>query len=90
LQAEVIAIASRDRRDVEMTQKVLDLQFILVPGPNADLMKQYGAYNFQKSIALPVTFIIDKNGVVRWKYVGKNDFDRPDVKKILTELQHLQ
>lgn len=90
MQAEVIAIASRDRRDVEMTQKALDLQFILVPGPNADLMKQYGAYNLQKGVALPVTFIIDKNGVVRWKYVGKNDFDRPEVRSILTELRHLQ
>jgi peroxiredoxin len=90
LQTEVIAIASRDRRDVQKTQKVLDLEFTLVPGPNVDLMKQYGAYNFQKGVALPITLIIDKNGGVRWKYEGKNDYDRPDMKKILTELRNLQ
>jgi len=73
-----------------MTQKVLDLQFILVPGPNSDLMKQYGAYNFLTRLAWPVTFIIDRNGIVRWKYEGKNDNDRPDLREILIHLRHLQ
>lgn len=90
LQTEVIAVASSSPRDVEMTQKALDVQFILIPGPNADLMKEYAAYNFQKSVALPVTIIIDKNRIVRWKYVGKNDFDRPEISKLLAELQKLK
>jgi len=73
-----------------MTRKALDLEFVLVPGPNADLMKQYGAYNANKGVASPVTLIIDKNGVLRWKYVGKNDYDRPDLRDILIQLRHLQ
>jgi peroxiredoxin Q/BCP len=44
--AEVIAIASRDQQDVLKTQQALDLQFVLVPGPQVELMKQYGVYNF--------------------------------------------
>lgn len=35
----------------------------------------------------PATFVIDKNGVVRWFYVGKSASDRPDMETILTEVE---
>ncbi len=90
MQAEVIAFATKGRRDVQTTRKALNLEFVLVPGPNVDIMKQYGAYNYQTQEALPVTLIIDKAGIVRWKYIGKNVYDRPGRAAILAQLQLLR
>lgn len=73
-----------------MTQKALNLEFILVPGPNVDLMKRYEAYNHQTKQALPVTLIVDRNELVRWKYVGKDISDRPGRGEIIAQLRLLQ
>ena len=40
--------------------------------------------------AKPATFIIDKNGVIRWKYVGNAKTDRPDPETVLKRLQALE
>lgn len=75
---------------MQTTQKALDIEFVLVPGPNGDIMKQYGAYDYQKAQALPVTLIIDKTGTVCWKYVGKDINDRPNHATILDQLRLIQ
>lgn len=90
MQAEVIAFSSRGREDVEKTQKLLNIDFLLVPGPHAELMKEYGAYNYQKGRAQPSTVIIDKTGVLRWKYIGASNEDRPSVETILNQLKLVQ
>jgi peroxiredoxin len=41
-------------------------------------------------LAKPSTYIIDKQGQVRYAYVGASLSDRPSVKAILTQLQALQ
>ena len=48
-----------------MTQKALASEFILIPGPNVDLQKRYEAYNHQTKQALPLTLIVEGNGIVR-------------------------
>jgi peroxiredoxin len=90
LDAEVIAIASHGQQDVANTQSALNIEFVLVPGPQVALMKQFGVYNQQRQRANPATFIIDKAGLIRWKYVGGNDYDRPARSTILTPTTSLQ
>lgn len=41
------------------------------------------------NIAIPSTFIIDKEGVIRWKYVGSTG-DRPDPETVLAELKAIE
>jgi len=55
-------------------------------------VKQYGVYNtFRDRLAAPSTFIIDKQGVIRWKYLGKNRYtDRPSVKQVIEQLQTIE
>lgn len=89
LDAEVIAVASRGKIDVEKTKSVLNPSYILVPGPLPALMKQYGTYNDPKDVALPATMIIDKAGVLRWRYIGRADNDRPNPATIVSELRKL-
>jgi len=90
LNAEVVAIASRNKSDVKKTQSTLNISYVLVPGPIPALMKQYGVYNEQNGLAVPATMIIDKAGILRWRYVGSNDSDRPNAAKIISELRKLK
>ena len=90
MQAEVIAFASRNWQDVQTTQRALGLEFVLVPGPNVELMIRYGAYNPSAGVAKPVTIIVDKTGRIRWRYVGKDVNDRARHTAILAQLQRLQ
>jgi hypothetical protein len=89
LDAEVIALASRGKGDVDKTKSVLNPSYVLVPGPLPALMKQYGTYNGPKEVALPATMIIDKAGVLRWRYIGRDDNDRPAPATIVSELRKL-
>jgi Caspase domain/Glucodextranase, domain B/AhpC/TSA family/PEGA domain len=89
LDAEVIAIASRGKPDVEKTKAALNPSYVIVPGPLPALMQQYGAYNDPKGVAVPATMIIDKTGVLRWSYVGRDDNDRPKPATIVSELRKL-
>jgi peroxiredoxin len=46
------------------------------------------AYNVltpDRKEARPSTFIIDKDGMIRWSYIGKNAGDRPDVDTVLAQ-----
>jgi mycoredoxin-dependent peroxiredoxin len=38
--------------------------------PHGDVAKLYGVFDFERGIATRGTFIIDKDGVVRWKVVN--------------------
>ncbi len=40
-------------------------------------------------IAIPSTFIIDKEGIIRWKYVGSTG-DRPDPETVIEQLKAIE
>jgi mycoredoxin-dependent peroxiredoxin len=92
-----------DREDVELLTVSVDsthvhrtwadvegYEFALLSDfwPHGAVAKQYGVFNEDRGIATRGTFIIDKNGVVRWKVV--NDIpqarDLADYQKALAEL----
>ena len=82
-------MASSGREDVKKTQDALKIDYPLVPGPLPGLFKQYGAYNDEKKVALPTTIIIDRNGVIRWQHVGKDDNDRVNGATVIEQLRKL-
>ncbi|MCW8131097.1 MAG: peroxiredoxin family protein [Planctomycetota bacterium] len=42
-----------------------------------------------KKLAAPATFLIDKNGIVRWVHYAQIVSDRPDPKQVLREVEKL-
>ena len=53
-------------------------------------MKAYGVFDLLgDGLSAPATFIIDKDGVIRWKQVGRAIGDRPATSKVLEELAKL-
>lgn len=84
----MIAIAARGRSDVARTKREFGITYILVPGPQASILKSYDLYNEdKKTLAAPATFIVDKAGILRWKYVSTSDADRPSASRVLRELR---
>ena len=52
--------------------------------------KAYDVYNLHNDgVAAPAVFIIDKNGVIAFEYIGKDIGDRPDTALLVAELQKL-
>ena len=37
-------------------------------------------------LATPSVFIVDREGVIRWKFVGRSKSDRPDTSELLDQL----
>jgi peroxiredoxin Q/BCP len=54
-----------------------------------DIHKQaayaYDVLTTDRKDVKPSTFVIDKDGVIRWAYLGKDPQDQPDVQVVLTE-----
>ena len=53
------------------------------------VIEAYGVFNpnEHEGIAFPSTFILDKNGTIRYMYVGKTPTDRPPDESILEQVK---
>ncbi|MFQ5895007.1 MAG: peroxiredoxin family protein [Nitrospinota bacterium] len=87
--AKVVAISSDDALTVHRTSRELSISFPLLSDPERKLIRTYGVLHPREGIARPATFIVDKRGIVRYRYVGKNFADRPPVARVLRAVQWL-
>lgn len=69
------------------------LPFPLIADPERKAIKAYGVYHFLSleafRMARPSCFLIDRDGRIRFLYVGSNQFDRPDLEALLAEAAKL-
>ncbi len=71
------------------TTRQLGIRYLLVSDPKKRLIKEFGVLHPREGIARPAIFIIDKSGVVRYVYVGRNASDRPSIQQIMQALAFL-
>jgi len=91
LDAEVLAISNDLLSGAERAIEHLDLGFPVLFDPDAKVIDSYGIYDtLNDGYATPSVFIIDKNGDVRWKYIGRHYNDRPTNQRITAQLELLQ
>jgi peroxiredoxin len=64
-------------------------KFEILSDPDHKVIDQYGVFNAHEhgGIAFPSTFVIDRVGIIRFAYVGKNPTDRPPDTSILEEVK---
>lgn len=53
-------------------------------------MKSYGVFNDEKKVAKPAAFIVDKKGILRWRYVGKDNYDRPNPAALIEKIGNIK
>lgn len=91
LDAEVLAISVDDLSGAQYIVDKIGIPFPVLYDPMVDVVSDYGVYNLLgDGLATPSIFIIDKDGVIRWKYIGRSIDDRPSASPILEQLRLLE
>ena len=99
LWAEILAVSNEDvERGHRLLQKI-GPAFKLLVDSDGHVIRTYGVLAPRRDIvgvlrrkhdyALPATFVIDRNGIVRWRYVGASYRDRPANTVILEVLRQV-
>jgi peroxiredoxin len=90
LDTSVVAFSSRGKKDTESIRDQLGISFPLIDGPSFKVFKDFGVLNSKNNLAVPSTFLIDKSGVVRWRWIARDaEEKRPEVKTVLKEIRKL-
>lgn len=58
--------------------------------PDRAVITAWGVADPGGDIAVPATFVVGTDGVVRYAYVGEHKADRPMMKDILEVIRYLQ
>jgi peroxiredoxin Q/BCP len=91
--APAIGIAGENQPSINRFLTRHPLPFPLISDPTRQVIEahnvyqKWGLYGF--NIAHPSTLVIDREGLVRYCYVGSRPFDRPDLEEVLLELKGL-
>ncbi len=103
LDAKIFAISSEQpTRGRELLLK-LNLPYTLLTDPEHKVIELYGVLAKKREMkdmpalmhhrtvdyAIPSVFIIDREGTIRYRYIGKSFTDRPSTEEILHELSKL-
>jgi alkyl hydroperoxide reductase subunit AhpC len=65
----------------------------IVADPDGQIAATYGVaeqlYGVLEWVNRPACFVIDAQGVLRWRYLGRSLTDRPDLRDVLREIDRL-
>ena len=89
LQTEIIAISADNALEMNKTTRELGIRYLLISDAKKRIIQRFGVLHPREGIARPATFIIDKNGVVRYVHVGNYPSDRPSVQQVMQALAFL-
>lgn len=91
LDAEVIAISVDDLSQAGYAVEAVGLTFPVLSDESAEAIQAYGIYRPNAHLPRPSTFVIDKQGNIRWQYIsGSNYTDRPANARIIEQLRLLE
>ena len=89
--AEVLAISVDNLAGAERVVSQIGIPFPILYDPSKDVPRDYGVFNLlNDNLATPSTFVLDKEGVIRYKFVASGIGDRPPVSQILRQLADIQ
>ena len=90
LNAEVLAISVDDLSGAMSIAQNLNIPFPILYDPLRDVPRSYMVFDLLGDrLATPSVFIVDRDGVIRWKYIGRSISDRPDTSEVLEQLSRL-
>ena len=65
----------------------LSLPFPLLSDPRGDLARRCGLWNAEEGVAVPAIVVVDREGIVRYLYEGRDFADRPGDEEVLGALE---
>jgi peroxiredoxin len=95
LNTRLVAISVDDQEYAHLVwDKQAAHQFVILSDPEARVIRQYGLLHphgkGDADIALRTTFVIDENGLERWRKVSANVLEIPKASEVLQQLRQLQ
>lgn len=88
--AKVIAIAPDTVENARTYFDQQDLPFTSLPDPDRAVFRQYDVKSTMVSLGQrPGLFIVDKDGIVRFAYLGWQQWEIPSIDETLRELDAL-
>ncbi len=84
-----MAISTDKEGAVLRTSRELGVRFKLISDVERRIINLFGVLHPTEGIARPATFIIDKRGLIRYRYIGKDYSDRPPITGLLQALTWL-
>ena len=94
LGAEVLGITAQRATKAEKYRTSHGLTIPILIDPDRTVIKRYGVYHriglTALNIARPAAIIIDREGRIRFMYVGADQVDWPDHATLVAELQKLR
>lgn len=88
--AQVLAIAPDDVENARRYFQAHDLPFPCLADPDRIVFRQYDVKSTMASLGQrPGLFVLDRNGVVRYAYLGWQQWEIPTISQTLAELDKL-
>ena len=67
--------------------KELGIPFPVLYDPSQEVPEAYMVFDLLgDGLATPSTFVVDREGIIKWKYVGKSIGDRATTTEIVAQL----
>ena len=71
--------------------KDLNIPFPILYDSLREVPRSYLVYDLLGDrLAAPSVFVVDRDGVIRWKYVGSSKSDRPATSEVLDQLAKIE
>lgn len=91
LNAEVIAISIDDLSDAQWVIDNVGLAYPILYDPEVTTVADYGVFNLLgDELATSSTFLIDKDGVIRWFHAAEDLEDQVPTSTVLEQLRLLE
>ncbi|MBY8989876.1 MAG: redoxin domain-containing protein [Candidatus Lokiarchaeota archaeon] len=84
---KLLSIASDSARLLKLFKEDNNFEVDMISDRGAKIAKEYGVYwyapgggkDYKIKQAVPSKFLINKDGIIVWKYIGKDKTDRPSI-----------
>lgn len=76
------AISSDSREDSVKFAARIGARFPLLADSDASVAADYGVKQAGETLAVPATFIVDRQGMIVWRHIGESKPDRPAVDRV--------
>lgn len=87
--ADLVVISVEDPAQNKAGKEEMGLTFPVLADVDHAAGDAYGVYNLLgDGLETPSVFILDKQGRIRWKYIGRDVADRPPAGKVVAELRN--
>ncbi len=90
LGAEIVALSADYPEVARQTISELGITFPILSDSSRKRIIAWDVLHPFEGVARPSLFVLDRDGVVRWQYVGKSAADRPAIEDVLKALRKLQ